>query len=184
MTTAQKTARRTGRAAMAAMALGFALTMGASVALAAAPEPARRVDASNYSGRWYEIARLPNRFQRNCTGASVDYTLEGEKVRAVQRCAAVAGKNGRTFRSSGRILDPGTNAKVRLTFAGFWSQDYWILDNDPAARWAIVGDPRGRFVWIMFRDPTPGDAAVAAAVSRARALGYDTSRLEYAGQKG
>ncbi len=173
-------ARRSWSAWLLAAAL---LAAAPAPAAASAPEPARRVDASNYSGRWYEIARLPNRFQRNCAEPSVDYTLEGEKVRAVQRCKPVDGKNGRTFRSSGRILDPGANAKVRLTFAGFWSQDYWILDNDPAARWALVGDPRGRFIWVMFRDPAPPEAAVTAAVARARALGYDVQRFEYAGAK-
>lgn len=155
----------------------------AAPAFASAPEPARRVEPSSYTGRWYEIARIPNRFQRNCQAPFVDYTLEGQKVRAVQQCAAAGGRNPRVYRSSGRILDPGANAKVRLTFMGFWSQDYWIVDHDPAAGWALVGDPAGKFVWVMFRDPAPPQPAVAAAVARVGALGYNTARLEYAGAR-
>jgi apolipoprotein D and lipocalin family protein len=160
----------------------FALALAAPVAAtAAAPEPRRAVDLSSYSGRWHEIARIPNRFQRNCAAPSVDYTIEGTRVRAVQRCTPVEGRGGRTFRSAGRILDPGANAKVRLTFAGFWSQDYWIVDHDPAQRWALVTDPRGRYLWVMFREAAPPTAAVATAVARAAALGYDSRRLEFAG---
>jgi apolipoprotein D and lipocalin family protein len=135
---------------------------------------------SSYSGRWHEIARLPNRLQRGCVAASVDYSAEGDRVRAVQRCAADQGKS-RTYRSSGRIVDPGTNAKVRLTFAGFWSQEYWIIDHDRGAGWALVSDPKGRYLWVMFRSPAPARASVNAAVARAAALGFPTARLEFTG---
>lgn len=162
---------------------GIAALTFASAAFAAAPEPKRQVEPQAYTGRWYEIARIPNRLQRGCQQPFVDYTLDGIKVRAVQRCAAVNGRNGRAYRSSGRILDPGANAKVRLTFAGFWSQDYWIVDHEPAAGWALVGDPGGRFLWVMFREARPADAAREAAVARAAALGYNVARLEYFGAR-
>jgi apolipoprotein D and lipocalin family protein len=161
-----------------------AVLCSASLAHAAAPEPRKPVETQSYTGRWFEIARIPNRLQRGCLAPHVDYTLDGLKVRAVQRCAPTASnRNGRVYRSSGRILDPGTNAKVRLTFAGFWSQDYWIVDHDPAAGWALVGDPAGRWLWVMFRDATPPTAARDAAVARVGALGYDTRRLEFAGAR-
>jgi len=155
----------------------------AGLAAAAAPQPKQRVDAQSYTGRWYEIARIPNRLQRNCAAPYVDYTLDGIKVRAVQRCSPANGRSGRIYRSSGRILDPGTNAKVRLTFAGFWSQEYWIVEHDAAAGWALVGDPAGRWLWVMFRDPTPPEAARDAAVARVATLGYDARRLEFAGAR-
>lgn len=30
------------------------------------PEVVSTVDLSRYAGRWYEIARLPNRFEKKC----------------------------------------------------------------------------------------------------------------------
>lgn len=170
-----------GRGFLAAVCVAFAVV--ATPALAAAPQPAHRVDASNYTGRWYEIARIPNRFQRNCAAPFVDYTLDGQKVRAVQQCSPVNGRNGRVYRSSGRILDPGVNAKVRLSFLGFFAQEYWIVDHDSPAGWALVGDPSGRFVWVMARQPILPLGLRDAAVARVRALGYDVNRLEYAGAR-
>lgn len=177
------TSRRPGgaRGFLAAALLASALTL--APAHAAAPQPAHRVDPSNYTGRWYEIARIPNRFQRNCAAPFVDYSLDGQKVRAVQQCSAVNGRNGRVYRSSGRILDPGVNAKVKLTFLGFWSQEYWIVDHDTPSGWALVGDPAGRFVWVMARTPTLAPVTRDAAVARVSALGYDVNRLEYAGAR-
>ena len=150
-----------------------------SAAMASAPAPAKPVDMSNYAGRWYEIARIPNRLQRGCVAATVDYAIDNNRLRAVQRCAATNGGRARVYRSSGHILDPGANTRTRLTFAGFWSQEYWVIDHAP--EWAIVGDPSGRFLWLMSRRPALPQASIAVAVARVRALGYDAARLEFAG---
>lgn len=161
------------------MAVALALAgLAAGPALASAPSPTKRVDASNYSGRWYEIARIPNKLQRDCLAPTVDYTFERNRVRAVQRCE---GSNGRekVYRSSGRILDPGVNIRTRLTFAGFWAQEYWVIDHAPD--WALVGDPTGRFLWLMSRRPTLPAAVRNDAVSRIQALGYNSERLEFTG---
>ena len=64
-------------------------TTGAVLTLAAAlmvsPRPAAAqvadLDLERFSGRWYEIARNPNRFQRDCTRLSVDFTSRGEPGR-------------------------------------------------------------------------------------------------------
>lgn len=179
-----RVSRRGGGRDILAAAFVVVAVLVAGPARAAAPAPAHRVDPSNYTGRWYEIARTPNRFQRNCATPFVDYTRDGQTVRAVQQCAPVNGRNGRVYRSSGHILDPGVNAKVRLTFLGFWSQDYWVVDHDTAAGWALVGDPAGRFIWVMSRQPNPPQGLRDAALARVRTLGYDTSRLEYARNRG
>jgi len=159
-------------------AAGIALLFLATAASAAAPQPAKAVDISSYSGRWFEIARIPNKLQRDCRAATVDYTFENNRVRAVQRCASASGR-AKVYRSSGRILDPGQNARTRLTFAGFWSQEYWVIDH--ASDWALVGDPSGRYLWLMSRRATLPAESRDVAVSRIRALGYDAGRLEFSG---
>lgn len=162
--------------------LAAALVMAgacAASAFATAPQPAKAVEISSYSGRWYEIARIPNRLQRGCVSGTVDYSLENNRVRAVQRCTTTQENRVRVYRSSGRILDPGTNSKTKLTFAGFWSQEYWVIDH--ARDWALVGDPSGRYLWLMSRSQRLPQPTVDVAVARIRALGYDAGRLEFAG---
>lgn len=151
----------------------------ATVALASAPAPAKSVDMSSYAGRWYEIARIPNRLQRGCVAATVDYAIRNDRLHAVQRCAATGDRGARVYRSSGRILDPGVNARTRLTFAGFWSQEYWVIDHAPD--WALVGDPSGRYLWLMSRRPALPQPSLDMAIARVRTLGYDAGRLEFTG---
>jgi apolipoprotein D and lipocalin family protein len=164
------------RSAVLALALALSVSSPAS---AAAPQPSKRVELSSYSGRWFEIARIPNRLQRGCIAASVDYAIDNNRVRAVQRCTPAGDKRARIYRSSGRILDPGVNTKTKLTFAGFWSQEYWVIDH--SADWALVGDPSGRFLWIMSRAPSLSAPQRDAAVARVSALGYEAQRLEFTG---
>jgi apolipoprotein D and lipocalin family protein len=159
--------------------LSLALLAFAPAAWAAAPAPSKPVELSSYSGRWFEIARMPNKLQRGCMAPSVEYAIRSNRLEAVQRCAAHGDGRARVYRSTGRILDPGTNAKTRLTFAGFWSQEYWIIDHAPG--WAIVGDPSGRYLWLMSRSATLPQTTLKTALTRIAALGYDAGRLEFSG---
>ena len=59
--------------------------------------PLRTVDAvdlKRYSGTWYEIARYPNRFQRDCqSDTAAEYTVRKDgKVQVVNSCRQKDGK--------------------------------------------------------------------------------------------
>lgn len=45
-----------------------------------------KVDLQRYSGKWYEIASLPNSFQKDCFCTSAEYSLEDGYVKVVNRC--------------------------------------------------------------------------------------------------
>ena len=47
--------------ALAPLVLAFALAGGS--ALAAPPAPTQRIELTKMMGRWYEVARLPNKIQ-------------------------------------------------------------------------------------------------------------------------
>ena len=143
----------------------------------AVPEPAKRVELQRYLGRWYEIARYEQGFQKDCDAVTADYRLKADgKVEVVNRCVKPGGKLSEA-RGTAKIVDPATGAKLKVSFFGPFYGDYWVLDRAEDYRWAIVGEPSGRYLWLLSRQPSPGTAAVAGLVARARALGYDTSML-------
>lgn len=178
-----------------ALAAGLAAVMGLP-ASAAAPQPTRAVSAGFYSGRWYEIARVPNLGQRDCQAPTTQFTPVGGKgdvafISATGEFAAnqvchrgSAAGPARTYSTRGRIL-PGTrNAKFEMTFlGGVKKQEYWVLDTAPDGAWAIMATPGGNYVWLLSRRAVMSEAAKAAAVARIRALGY-AQKLEYPAQAG
>jgi apolipoprotein D and lipocalin family protein len=53
----------------------------------------------------------------------------------------------------------------------------WVLDHADDYSWSIVGEPSGRYLWILSRQTQPAEATVQQLVERAAGLGYDTSML-------
>ncbi len=159
-------------------ALVFAFAGAAS---ASAPDPRKSVEIDRYLGRWYEIARTPNKLQKDCIDATADYVQQNGRILVVQTCQDPdQQESAKVFRARAQILDPETNAKLKLTFMGFWSQEYWVIDRAQDYSWAIVGDPSGNYLWVLSRDPGLSGAELEAILARAEALGYDLARLEYA----
>ncbi len=146
--------------------------------MAAAPEPAKPIELQKYSGRWYEVARLHNKIEEACVNAQVTYTPSDDGgFNVVDACIHAKGAP-KLYRPMMKVLDPGTNAKFRLTFFAFVSKDYWVLDYAPDNSWVVLGEPTGKYLWLFSRTPDL-QAHKAALVARARALGYDTSKLIY-----
>lgn len=143
----------------------------------AVPEPAKAVDTQRYLGRWYEIARYEQGFQKDCDGVTADYSLrEDGKIKVVNTCRK---PDGRITDAVGRakIVDPATRAKLKVSFFGPFYGNYWVLDRADDYSWAIVGEPSGRYLWLLSREAVPAPATIQAQIARARELGYDTTLL-------
>ncbi|MBD3287955.1 hypothetical protein GF337_04055 [candidate division KSB1 bacterium] len=121
------------------------------------PTTVDSVDLSRYVGMWYEIAKIPNRFQDNCAyGTTAEYLLcEDGKIEVINRCYD---ENGKLDKATGiaKVVDKASNAKLKVSFVSilgwrlFWG-DYWIIGLDPDYRWAIVGTPDRKYGWILSR---------------------------------
>lgn len=155
--------------------------------IAAAPLPTQDwVDLARYAGRWYEIARLPNRFQDQCAGdVAATYTLRPDgRVTVVNECRR---RDGRMSRAEGvaRLADekgPASRLKVRfapalLSFLPSVWGDYWIVELGRDYRHAVVGDPQRKYLWILSRSPEMDSATYESLAAAAARLGFDTSRL-------
>ncbi len=150
------------------------------------PEPAKPVDLARYMGLWHEIARYENGFQRGMEAVTAHYSLQpGGKVKVVNS-GRQGGLDGPPKSAIGRaylVKEPsGLNAKLRVSFFGPFYGNYWVLDRAEDYSWSIVGEPSGRFLWLLCRQPRPDAATRALLLDRAQALGYDLSLLRFTKQ--
>ncbi len=137
------------------------------------------VDLARYSGKWYEIARLPNRFQRKCVSdTSATYTLRADgRITVVNECRTADGRIT-SVKGTARVSSKaGPNTKLKVTFFWPFSGDYWIIDLDSEYRWAVVGEPGRKYLWILARDRQIDDALFNKIVGRIKAQGYDAAGL-------
>jgi apolipoprotein D and lipocalin family protein len=143
------------------------------------PQVVPSVDLARYAGTWYEIARLPNRFQRKCAAnTTATYTLRPDgKITVVNQCRKADGRMN-SAKGTARVADPkGPNSKLKVTFFWPFSGNYWIIDLDPEYRWAVVGEPSRNYLWILSRQPHMDGATYEAVIERIRQQGYDTGKL-------
>jgi apolipoprotein D and lipocalin family protein len=165
------------------MALGALVALPASVS--AQVGTARSVDLSRYVGRWYEIARFPNGFQKQCINSvTADYRiLPDSSIEVANRCKTTSGEIDLAI-GEARVVDKATNAKLQVRFAPSWLSwlpwvwgDYWILELDDAYSVVTVGTPNRDYLWILARTPTIPQAEYERRVDNATKQGFDTSSL-------
>jgi apolipoprotein D and lipocalin family protein len=132
------------------------------------------VDLARYAGKWYEVARLPNWFERNCSGEiTATYTLRADgRIDVLNQCGPKSARG-----VARRASRSGPNTRLKVTFFWPFSGDYWILALDPGYRWALIGEPRRKYLWVLARDRQLDPAVYENILSRARGQGYDLSRL-------
>jgi apolipoprotein D and lipocalin family protein len=181
----------TGATSRIVAALASALLFVSAVqgATTKAPEPARPVDASKlFTGQWIEIGRRPMKLTDGCVAGGTRYTpVDRTHVDVLDTCheKTPAGKL-KSIVGPGTITDPGTNAKLHVDYKllGFLpvGRDYWILDHDDGYSWFISSNPNFTDLWIYTRTTRPDPALVKSLTDKARAMGYDVSKLEFPAQ--
>ena len=162
-------------------ALAAATFLAATTAEAATPTVAK-LDLSSMMGRWYEIARLPNKTQRGCQAGASDWSRADDDGFSVVQSCHKGGPDGplAEWKAKAKVADPATNAKFKMTFfGGLVSQEYWVLDRREEQGWLILATHDGRFLWLMSQKPVLPAAVKAQVLTRIKALGFDPARLEW-----
>ena len=136
------------------------------------------VDLSRYAGRWYEIARLPNRFEKKCADSvTATYTLRSDgKVDVVNSCRKANGEYT-TAKGKAKIVDKKTNAKMKVTFFWPFYGDYWILDLGSNYEYAVVGSPDRDYLWILSRTPEVDEQLYQRLLAQMATRGFETERM-------
>jgi len=149
------------------------------------------VDLKRYGGKWFEIARYPNKFQKQCVGnTTATYTIKtADKIEVLNQCVK---KDGVIVDAKGdaRIVDKTTNAKLEVRFApkflsfisSVWG-DYWIIDLDENYQYAAVGDPKREYFWILSRKPEMDDATYQNILRRVEQKGFNPGKVIKTPQK-
>jgi len=148
------------------------------------------LDLPRYLGRWYEIAKFPNWFQKKCVAnTSAQYSLQPDgRVKVLNRCQREQGAMDEAVGVARQLGGP-TSPRLEVRFAPAWLSwlpavwgDYWVVDLDPEYQLVAVSEPGREYLWILSRSPTVSADRYGALIKRLQAKGLDTSRLELTAQ--
>ncbi len=138
-----------------------------------------RVDLAKYAGTWYEIARLPNSFEKGLKCVTATYRLrEDGKIEVINRGQKI-GEPGKISKIKGvaRIPDKKQPAKLKVRFFWPFSGNYYILELDDNYRYALVGEPSRKYLWVLARDKQLGDNIYESLLKKAENMGFDSKRV-------
>lgn len=174
----------TMRAVLLLSSLAVAL-VGCSSAPDLPPPATQQIELQRYQGTWYELARLPMFFQRNCVQSEAHYGLrEDGRIDVSNRCKEQDGQ----FNEAQGIAEPqvaGRTDKLWVRFDNWFSRlapgltkgEYWVLYHDADYRLALVGHPNREYLWLLSRTPTVSAQTRQQLLDLARKQGYPTDQL-------
>lgn len=135
------------------------------------------LDLARYAGKWHEIASFPMYFQRQCIGdTTAEYGLTPDgNVSVTNRCRTESGFD--QAQGSATLVEGSGNARLKVSFFWPFRSDYWVLGLDPEYRWAVVGNPNRKYLWILSRTPQLARDLRDEALKAAAAQGFDLTQL-------
>ena len=143
------------------------------------------VDPVKYLGKWYEIARLPNSFQKQCAQSTAEYSkIDDETIRVVNRCSQTNSDKSDEVEGKAFIVPNSGNAKLKVQFFWPFKGDYWIIALDKENyQWVVVGEPSRKYLWILARHEAIDKELFSKLTDIAKEKGFDVSRLIVTGEQ-
>lgn len=151
---------------------------------AAAVETVEFVDLNKYIGKWYEVAAIPQSFQKQCVkDTTAEYAFaEKGRISVLNTCTKSNGEKS-VAKGRAKVVDKQTNAKLKVTFvklfdwAFAFGGNYWVIGLADDYSVALVGDPSTDYAWILSRTPALSSEQFKAAEQIFSQQGYDTCKI-------
>lgn len=138
-------------------------------------ETVENVNLERYQGTWYEIARIPNQFEKDLIKVTANYTIKDNgRIRVLnQGYNTKKGKNEKAI-GEAKVVGPG---KLKVTFFKPFYGDYYIMELDKDYQYVLVGSPSRDYLWILSRTPQISDELYNELSKIASDANFDINRL-------
>ena len=169
---------KTTKIILAGLSCCLALTACASQMQTSVQTTKRHVNLNKYAGRWYELASFPAFFQRDCICTQAFYRPQKGYVQVINSChkktptGEFSVAKGKAF-----VVPNSNNSKLKVQFFWPFKGDYWILYLSPNYKYAVVGNPKRNYLWILSRTPRVSKKQFNFLKAKASRQGFDVSKL-------
>lgn len=139
---------------MTLISLSVALAACRSPVPPAGVVPVRHFEASRYLGKWYEIMRLDNRFERGLQQVTATYSPRRDgSIRVINQGYDPVAQRWKA--SEGKALFTGRPdvAALKVSFFGPFYGGYNVIALDEHYQYALVSGPNRRYLWLLSRTP-------------------------------
>ena len=147
-------------------------------------QPVSGFQAERYLGTWYEIARLDHGFERGMSRVTAEYRQRDDGgIDVVNRGYLADSKTWKQADGKAYFVQSPDIGYLKVSFFGPFYGSYVVFELDKNDyRYALVAGPDRSYLWLLARSPTLDAATRERLVARAKAAGFDTSKLIFVDQ--
>lgn len=133
---------------------------------------------NRYLGKWYEIARIDFKFEKNLNNTTATYGLRPDgKLSVLNQGYNYVKKKWKQARGKAKLVGKADEAMLKVSFFGPFYAGYNVIRIDAAYQYALVAGRNFDYLWILSRTPKLPDAVKTDYLQYAQKLGFYTSRL-------
>lgn len=130
-----------------------------------------------YLGKWYEIARMDFKFEKDLNNVTATYTLEDGAIKVDNRGYNDVKKEWKQSIGKAKFVNDENEARLKVSFFGPFYAGYNVIEIDADYQYALVAGNSLDYLWILSRKPTIPEEVKAAYLKKAKDIGYKTAEL-------
>lgn len=134
--------------------------------------------SKKYLGKWYEIARLDFRFEKNLNNTTANYSMKDDgNIKVVNRGYNFKSDKWQQSTGKAKFVGDESEAKLKVSFFGPFYAGYNVIAVDDNYKYALVAGKNLDYLWLLSRDKTMPENIQKDYLQKAKDLGYDTTKL-------
>lgn len=135
-------------------------------------------DTKRYLGKWFEIARMDFKFEKNLNNVTANYSeKENGQIQVDNRGYDTVKKEWKQSIGKAKLLKESDGARLKVSFFGPFYAGYNVIAIDPDYRYALVAGNNLDYLWILSRTTSIPESIKTNYLSLAKKLGYHTEDL-------
>lgn len=134
--------------------------------------------ADKYLGKWYEVARMNYKFEKNLNNVTAEYSFrEDGKIKVLNKGYNFKKEKWQQTTGKAKFVDDKTIGKLKVSFFGPFYAGYNVIAIDEDYKYALVAGKDLSYLWLLSRDITMPENIKEAYLQKAKELGFNISEL-------
>lgn len=140
---------------------------------------------NKYLGTWYEIARMPHKFEKNLHHVTATYSLlDNGKIEVKNRGYNIKKEVWKDAFGKAWVPDENNPSELKVTFFWPFSAAYRIIYLEEDYSLALVTSKSSKYFWMLSRSPELEEGYYNNLIEKAKGWGFDTSQFVKVQQSG
>lgn len=135
-------------------------------------------DKAKYLGKWYEIARLDYKWEKDLNNVTAEYSLnEDGTIKVDNKGYNVKKDKWEESIGKAKFVKKDNVGMLKVSFFGPFYSGYNVVAIDPDYKYALVAGESLKYLWILSRETSIPENIKLDYLRKAQEIGYDTSEL-------